>query len=447
MASTPPARSLPDGYRIETLTPADTRDILTLDTWAFPSAIEVDELEKMPLPFTWSRVVGVVADVPDHEAVPIDGARPSRSELVGMHASYPFAHFPVPGSTVPAAGLTWVGVHPGHRRRGVLRAMIDHHFARCRERGESVSVLTAAEMAIYGRFGYGLAALDVRMKIPRGAQLRDVAGAERHTVRIEQATQERHGDLVAHLHRRAGEDPTGHGGAINRPGWATRETPELETAFWADPVAFRKGKEARRIAIVELDGEPRGYATFRRTLSWEDTGPRGTVDTGEVVALDAAAARALWGVLLDFDLMSDTHPFVIPTDDAITHLLVDPRAATPRLGDNVWTRIVDVRAALAGRRYAADLDVVLQVTDDLLSENAGRWRLRATAFGEASCERTDDAPDITLDVRALGSAYLGGMTLASQATAGLVSEHTTGELARTSTAFGWPVAPAASWIF
>ena len=94
------------------------------------------------------------------------------------------------------------------------------------------------------------------------------------------------------LHRAAGAVPTGTPG-INRPGWVTRETEELQAVHWDDAPAHRGGRESRRILIVELDGEPRGYVTFRRTLGWEATGPRGQVSTGEVVATDAAAARAL----------------------------------------------------------------------------------------------------------------------------------------------------------
>src|SRR5690606_16884492 len=95
---------------------------------------------------------------------------------------------------------------------------------------------------------------------------------------------------------RAGADPTGQGAGVNRPGWAARETPELDAVFWDDAKVWRKDREPTRIAIVELDGEPRGYARFHRKLSWDVTGPRGPVSAGEVVALDAAAARALWGV-------------------------------------------------------------------------------------------------------------------------------------------------------
>jgi predicted acetyltransferase len=216
---------------------------------------------------------------------------------------------------------------------------------------------------------------------------------------------------------------------------------------WADPPMFRNGRESRRILVVERDGEPRGYAMFRRKMDYAPTGPRGTVSATEVVALDAAAARALWGVLTDLDLSHEVKPFILPVDDTLTQLLVDPRAAEPHVTDNVWVRVVDVPTALAGRRYAADVDVVLGVRDARLPDNTGSWRLRASAFGEATCEPTDAAADIELDVRELGGAYLGGVSLATLAGAGLVAERTPGTLASTSAAFGWPVAPVCSWVF
>jgi predicted acetyltransferase len=437
---------LPDGYDFRQLTAADLRDVLTLDAWAFPTGKDVEALAAEPSPLSWDRAVGVVAESEDPDAVAADGAVPVRTELVGMHASYPFARFPVPGGVVPVSGLTWVGVHPAHRRRGLLTAMIDEHFRRSLRRREPVSALFAAEAPIYGRFGYGKAADDLRVTVPRGAALRDVPGAADHTVRIETSDFERHAALVEDLHERAGADIGGSG--LNRPGWVGRETPELQRYFRADTPLRRDGREPERIVIVERDGEPRGYTTFRRKLDWELQGPRGHVSGGEVVALDAAAARALWDVLLDLDLTDDVHPFMIPTDDVVAQWLVDRRKATPTVFDNLWVRILDVPSALAARQYATDVDVVLGVEDARLSGNTGSWRLRAAAFsGGAEVVRTDEPADVTLDVRELGAAYLGGETLVALAAAGLVAGHRPGALARASAAFAWPVAPCSSWVF
>ena len=62
-------------------------------------------------------------------------------------------------------------------------------------------------------------------------------------------------------------------------------------------------------------------------------------------------------------------------DDPLVHLLVDERAAKPDLRDNLWVRVLDVKAALEGRRYESDADVVLAITDAQVPENAGLWRV------------------------------------------------------------------------
>ena len=70
---------------------------------------------------------------------------------------------------VPMAGLSWVSVHPDHRRRGVLRAMITHHFAQLHEQGAALSGLHAAEVQIYDNFGYGIGSVELLLKLERGA--------------------------------------------------------------------------------------------------------------------------------------------------------------------------------------------------------------------------------------------------------------------------------------
>lgn len=412
--------SLPDGYRPVDVPESRRPELQVVDSWAFPTSTSDEKALEVPSSLTWDRTRGIET---------ADG------ELVACHSSYPFSTFPVPGARTRVSGLTWVGVHPGHRRRGLLTSMISEHFARSLARGEAVSALFAAEPAIYGRFGYGLAATDLHLKIPRGAALRDVAGSADVRIRLERLDAERHGPVIAALH-----------GSVERPGWVTRDSAELRTARLADPEIYRGGAESLRVALAERDGTTVGYALFRRKEAWEIPGPRGTVQVRELVAPDAAVSRALWGVLIDLDLMATVEAGMLPLDDPITHLLVDLRAAEPRMGDNVWVRLLDVPAALAARRYAADVDVVLEVTDAALPANAGRWRLVGGPAG-AEVRATDDAADLTVDVRELGAAYLGGRSLTALAGAGLVAERTTGALHRASTAFGWPQAPVAGWVF
>ena len=113
-----------------------------------------------------------------------------------------------------------------------------------------------------------------------------------------------------------------------------------------------------------------------------------------------------------------------------------------RVGDGLWCRLVDVGAALSGRSYAADDELVLDVADEFLPENAGRWRL---AGGEAS--RTDADADLALNVTELGSVYLGGFTFAELERAGLVQELKDGAIERADAVFRTDVRPWCPEIF
>lgn len=407
--------------RVVPLGPDRRDDLLAVDQWAFA----FDDSERDPefglLGLEWARTAGAEVG----------------RELAGVHSAYSL-DLPVPGGEVPAAGLTWVGVHPQFRRRGVLRAMMDDHLRGVRDAGrEPVSALWAAEPAIYGRFGYGLASTGLTMTLARGAAMVDVPGAEELVVTMERADPDRHTASVQHVFDRV---RARRPGMVSRPGG-------LAHKVLADPPHTRHGAESLRLLLVfDAGGDPRGYALFRRKSSWGDGRPDGEVQVQEVNAVDAAAARAVWGRLVDLDLMSRVATDVRPTDDALLHLLVDVRAARPRLWDGLWVRLVDVRDALQRRRYTGDVDVVLDVRDAVCPWNEGRWRLRGGPHG-ATCEPTRDDADLALDVAALGSAYLGGPTLHALASAGRVRELVPGALDAASVAFGGTVAPYCGWTF
>jgi predicted acetyltransferase len=103
--------------------------------------------------------------------------------------------------------------------------------------------------------------------------------------------------------------------------------------------------------------------------------------------------------------------------------------------------LVDVGRALTLRRYAAPIDIVLDVRDEFCPWNTGRYRLRGGLDG-AECESTDAPADIAISARDLGALYLGGTSVAQLVAAGLVDELTPGSALRAAVAFGWPVAPA-----
>lgn len=412
----------PKGYRAVELTEARSAEVLDVASWAFASDDPAEEAAQALAALPWDRAAGI--EGPD-------------GTLVAFHASFPFS-LPVPGGSVPTAGLTFVGVHPAHRRKGLLSSMIRSHFERARERGEATSALFAAEQAIYGRFGYGRAAFDLRMTIPRGAALRPVAGSAELTVRMERIDVAKHAPVVDAVHLAAG---------AGRPGWIARDSAPVLRRHLAAPASERKGSEELKILLVEDGATPVAYALFSRKPEWTAQGPRGIVHVREAVAVSPAAAHRLWSTLVDLDLMATVETWLQPVDDALLQLLVDSRAADPRIVDNLWVRILDLPVALAARRYPSPVDVVLEVADSLVPTNAGRWRLTGGPDGAAVDAAPHAEPDLSLDIRELGAAYLGGVSLAALATAGLVVPSRPGTLGPVAAAFSWPLAPVCTWIF
>lgn len=426
--------TLSSEFTRRTATPADKDAINLLDSWAFPNDLSTATIASFPFPIDPDRTWLIE----------------SETQVVGVHSSYEFGQYPVPGADISVSGLTWVGVHPQFRRRGILRSMIEQHFADCAARGDSVSALFAAEPTIYGRFGYGPASQDARVKIPRGAKLKPAAGSQNLTVRIETRTAEKHQELINSVHRSAGRNVGGTG--LNRPGWVGRDTEGLQQTWHNDddPVG---GREPQRIIIVEDNNAPVGYATLRRSVEWKATGPEGKVTVAEAVALTPAATHRLWTTVLDLDLTTEVIPNMLATDDPIFNLLENSREIDQTIVDNTWVRIINLPAALGGRQYAADLDVSIEVRDSLLPSNDGRWRIRALAFGgpsgtqEATVERTERPAELSLDIKELATVYLGAGSLAALSAAGLVTASDPRALGRASASFNWPHAPVSNWVF
>lgn len=398
--------TLTSGYRLIDLPRERGREMLEVDQWAFAFAARPDEVELTLdcFPFERGRAVEIA-----------EPSRVSEASVVAVHSSFDFQMRVPGGGTVATAGLTWVGVHQGHRRRGLLTAMIADHFARSRARGEAVSSLYAAEPAIYQRFGYGLASRDIRLKMSRKPELRTIPGSDELEVTLETASLDKHSALI----RRFQAD-------FARPGSNATVPEPLLRNMLVDSESLRESAEPQRIAVVRDGDSVVAWALFRRKADWNDWDPNGVVKVPAWGAHTAAATRRLWSVLTDFDLMASTHSWLMAPDDPWIHLLVDERAAKAEVRDNLWVRVLDVKAALEARAYEADADVVVDITDQQVPENAARWRVEI-AGGEARVTPAGDTPaDLAMGIQELGAAYLGGTSMEALARATLVEERTPG---------------------
>ncbi|MCW3815700.1 GNAT family N-acetyltransferase [Micromonospora sp. DR5-3] len=341
----------------------------------------------------------------------------------------------VPGATVLAAHVTMVSVAPTHRRRGLLTGLMRRQLTEIRDAGrEPVAVLWASEGRIYPRFGYGLAAQRYTLTCDTSELRLPEPASAGGTLRLDRPAA--HQAELARLYERVRAD---------RPGWSRRDE-----RWWAyvlaDVPSLRGGATERRVLLHEGPDGLDGYALYRTKEEWDRTGPRGEVRVDEVVAGNPAAYEALWRLLLSIDLTRRLSFDRAAVDEPLLWLVNEPRQLGAHLSDALWVRVVDVPAALAARRYAADVDVVFEVADDLLPANTGRWRLVGGPSG-ARCEATDAPARLACDVRALGEVYLGGSGLGALAAAGRVRELVPGTVAEVAPALGWHRAPAPMEVF
>ncbi|MEZ5096949.1 MAG: GNAT family N-acetyltransferase [Nocardioides sp.] len=167
---------------------------------------------------------------------------------------------------VPVAGLTWVGVHPDHRRRGVLSAMMRHHLEQTRAEGVAVSALHCSEPEIYGRYGYGIALTEATVTLSRGTAL-TAPGLEDEVARLRTRSGTLSDTGTAELLERVDRVA-----AASEPGVLVFES-DVYRRFTTVPPEEQRDKEPMRV-LVALDGDlPVGAVVFRRSHKWERGGP------------------------------------------------------------------------------------------------------------------------------------------------------------------------------
>ncbi len=370
----------------------------------------------------------------DRSAAAFDG-----DQIVGTSCAFTF-QLSVPGGQAACGGVSFVAVLPTYRRRGIMSGMLRHLLADIADRGEPLAALFASEPEIYGRFGFGCASEDLGLTIPRGdgRLIPPAVTGDGPVPRLRVADPEQVRDGLAAVFATV---------AGRRPGMFARDDRWWQSRI-ADPEWARDGSTPTRWLVAEDDSGMRGYACYSVRPDWSQDGiPANRMRVAELMAIDPAATAALWTDLLTRDLIGEVRAVLRPVDDELFPMLAGRRRARASLSDGLWVRLVDVPAALSQRQYARDVDVVIEVTDDVLPANAGRWRLRAAADGKATCERTNSAAELLMPVHALGAAYLGGTRLGSLAAAGQLAEQRPGALAELSAAMSWDPAPWAPMIF
>jgi predicted acetyltransferase len=345
--------------------------------------------------------------------------------IVANAAAFSF-HLTVPGGNqVEVAAVTMVGVQPTHRRRGLLRQLMDAQLDDAAERGEPVAVLTASEASIYERFGYGVGTFSTRWELASEHARLQTPPEPKGRVRLVD------GDAAVDATMTVYDVAASHRvGEIARP-----------RAWWER--IFRAGSgdgpHAPKFftAVHDApDGRPDAFARYTIEAKWPDGVPANVLRVLELHAIDAEAEAAVWEYLFGVDLVGTIEAGDRAMDEPLRWRLPDPRRLRAgRVRDHLWVRVLDVAAAMAARTYAVDDALVVELVDGFRPANSGRWRIDGGP-DVATCTPTDAGADIVLGAPDLGALYLGGVSASTLAAAGRVGERVTGAVARADRFFG-----------
>lgn len=338
--------------------------------------------------------------------------------IVGTYRSFTTRLTLPGGARVPVDAVSAVSVRPTHRRRGLLTRMINEDLWNAVDRGEVASILIAAEWPIYGRYGYGPATWQAKWTLRTRAATFQVPPTG--SVEVVDALTAR--SLVPAIYDAY---VAGQPGEIDRP--EHRWDHELGI------VEFPGRPKWKGQLVIHRDaaGVPDGYARFHGEENWVDMFAEHRMLLDELHGATREVDVDLWRHLAQMDLTATIQAEVRREHEPMQWALSDPRTAqVSGRSDFLWVRILDVPRALAGRTYERDGELVIEVADRLGDRDgpaAGRYRLSVRG-GSATCERTKDEPELTVDVRALSAAFLGGTRLVDTSRTGASTERRPGAL-------------------
>ncbi|MFT7462448.1 MAG: putative acetyltransferase [Pseudohongiellaceae bacterium] len=300
------------------------------------------------------------------------------------------------GRSVPMEGVAAVGTDPAQRGQRAASTLMAGVMKDLRGRGVALSTLYPATMPLYRGAGFELAGnrfkislplrtLDVRAKEP---DLREAGPGDY--------------EAMSQCYGRFARERNGY---LDRAEYNWRRLREPKNA------------EANHY-VVEENGRVEGYLSMVQV----DPGPEGFYDLSvlDVIATTPGAARRLLAFLSSHKSMACTASYHGGAFDPLLAQLPEWRAeVTVALP---WMlRIVHLEQALTARGYPPGLtaEVHLQITDDVLPENAGRHCLivengvgRVAPGGEGS---------LVIDIRGLAALYSGRASPDDLRLAGLAS--------------------------
>jgi predicted acetyltransferase len=282
------------------------------------------------------------------------------------------------GKTVPVGGIAAVATHAAYRRRGYASELMRAALQQMRERGVHLSMLYPFAHAYYRRYGWELAteAISYGLKpsdLPTSPEQRHVRAYRDQDLSRMMTLLEWEGS--------------------RHPLFVCRGEGRWRQIF------ARREQEA---AVYDAEGRVEGYLLYKQAEG--NTSPR-ILTLSELVAETPEAREGLISFAAAFDPLIFDVKYSVPRGEPLHPYLPNSFVDT-RINPGFMLRLVSVEGALGlldRRREALSTPLVLEVEDDVISENAGEYTV-----GGSDVVRGAEAEDrIALDARQLAQLYAG----------------------------------------
>ena len=310
------------------------------------------------------------------------------------------------GAELSMAGIAGVACLPEYRRRGYVGALLERALFDMRERGQLLSALYTPHIALYRRYGWEIAARNIRYSFA-AKDVKTIVPPPR-TGRLRRVTVDEWPAL----------------NALYEEYSASRNCVIVRSEDWWRRRVFGWEHEVTDAAVWEDgEGRPRGYLiyTTRAGQPPDRPWPQSRLWLRELVTQDATAYVALVNYLLSHDI-HDRIEMSVPPDDPLLSLLDDPHRVRVEAWSSLMLRIVDVAAALRTRGCRPQTEerrFTLAVRDKVLPWNDSTWRVEARE-DRLSVEPDEGPADLALDATVLAAVFNGHLSMREAARAGLV---------------------------
>jgi predicted acetyltransferase len=327
-------------------------------------------------------------------------------EIVASLRVYDFTML-VNGAPVRMGGVSSVACLPEYRRKGYVGMLLRHALAEMRGAGQPLSALYTPHPSLYRRFGWMVAAANLKFTLnPKHVAAYNPAAVRGRAARVTEEDQ----PLVEEIHRLYSERRTGE---------------HVRSERWWKEAFFRRIYDTeRKLADVAVwygeNGEPSGYVCYE---SHRGPPPMGMskVWLREFVALNGDAYQGLLRYMLSHDLADEIFWYGSP-EDPLAYAVDDSYQVKREYVDDLMLRVVDVEKAVAARPSAPGAPegaFTVAIGDAAAPWNQGTWRIESSGC-KLSARRVGGAgADLSMEAATFAAVYDGFLKASDAARSGL----------------------------